>query len=153
MSFTARFAHVNLIAYDWRKLAEFYEKVLGCERLSPERDASGPEVDEATGIPGAHVRGAHLRLPGVGSDGPTLEIFQYDPAAPAGEPTINRAGFAHIAFAVDDVASALDTVLAAGGGAIGNVVSLDVPGAGQVRFVYATDPEGNIIELQHWSAR
>jgi hypothetical protein len=30
-------------------------------------------------------------------------------------------------------------------------VSLDIPNAGRVTFVYLTDPEGNIIELQHWS--
>ena len=153
MSFTARFAHVNLIARDWKELAQFYEQVLGCERMPPERDASGHELDEATGVRGAHVRGAHLRLPGTGRDGPTLEIFQYFPEGPPARPAINRPGFAHIAFAVDDVPSALDAVLAAGGGALGNVVSLDVPGAGQVKFVYATDPEGNIIELQQWSAR
>jgi hypothetical protein len=28
---------------------------------------------------------------------------------------------------------------------------LDIPGAGRVTFVYLTDPEGNIIELQHWA--
>ncbi|MDY0041683.1 MAG: VOC family protein, partial [Desulforhabdus sp.] len=63
----------------------------------------------------------------------------------------NRPGFAHIAFAVEDVAAALDAVKAAGGGAIGEIASLEIPGAGIVTIVYATDPEGNIIELQTWS--
>ena len=35
-------------------------------------------LDSATGINGAHLRGMHLRLPGYGEHGPTLEIFQYD---------------------------------------------------------------------------
>ena len=35
--------------------------------------------------------------------------------------------------------------------AVGQVVSLAVPGAGPVTFAYVTDPEGNIIELQCWS--
>lgn len=42
-------------------------------------------------------------------------------------------------------------MLTAGGGEVGEVVSLDVPDAGRVEFVYLTDPEGNILELQRWS--
>jgi hypothetical protein len=57
---------------------------------------------------------------------------------------------AHIAFAVDDVEAARAAVLEAGGGVVGEVVTLDVAQAGKVTFVYVTDPEGNIIELQKW---
>jgi catechol 2,3-dioxygenase-like lactoylglutathione lyase family enzyme len=63
---------------------------------------------------------------------------------------INRPGLAHLAFAVDDVEMAREAVLAAGGGEIGEVVSLDVRGAGTVTFAYLTDPEGNVVELQRW---
>jgi predicted enzyme related to lactoylglutathione lyase len=42
-------------------------------------------------------------------------------------------------------------VLAAGGGSLGQIVTLQVPAVGSVTFAYVTDPEGNIIELQHWS--
>jgi catechol-2,3-dioxygenase len=34
----ARFGHVNLVARDWRRLADFYTRVLGCEFVPPERD-------------------------------------------------------------------------------------------------------------------
>lgn len=148
----ARFAHVNLIARDWEKLARFYERVLGCERLHPERDLSGQWLEESTGVPGVHIRGAHLRLPGYGEGGPTLEVFQYDVESLSSRPAVNRPGLGHLAFAVQDVRAALDAVLAAGGGQIGELVSVDIPGAGRITFVYATDPEGNIIELQHWHA-
>ena len=144
----ARFAHVNLIARDWRELAEFYERVLGCERLLPERDLSGRWLEESTGVPGARIRGAHLRLPGYGEGGPTLEMFQYDKEGSSSRPAINRPGLGHLAFAVEDVRAALDAVLAAGG----ELVSVDIPNAGKITFVYAADPEGNIIELQHWEA-
>jgi len=53
---------------------------------------------------------------------------------------------------VDDVEAAQAAVLEAGGAAVGELVALDVPGAGRIVFVYVTDPEGNIIELQKWSA-
>jgi len=46
---------------------------------------------------------------------------------------------------VDDVASARDAVVAAGGGLLGELVSTEIPGAGTITFVYATYPEGNII--------
>jgi len=147
----AKYVHTNLVARDWRRLAAFYQEVFGCVPVPPERDLSGEWFDAATGIPGAHAQGVHLRLPGYGDESPTLEIFQYNRTAGDSAPAVNRPGLAHLAFAVEDVEAAREAVLAAGGGTIGEVVSLDIPGAGRVTFVYMTDPEGNIIELQHWS--
>ncbi len=85
-----------------------------------------------------------------GGDGPTLEIFQYNLLKEGEAPAINRPGLAHLAFAVDDVPAALDAVRAAGGGQLGELVRVEVPGVGRLVFVYATDPEGNLIELQRW---
>jgi predicted enzyme related to lactoylglutathione lyase len=147
----ARFVHVNIVARDWKGLAQFYEEVFGCERVPPERSLSGQWLEDATAVPGAQIRGVHLRLPGYGGDGPTLEVFEYNHQEERADTAINRPGFAHIAFAVEDVERAREAVLAAGGGEIGELVSLDVLGAGRVRFVYLMDPEGNIIELQRWS--
>jgi catechol 2,3-dioxygenase-like lactoylglutathione lyase family enzyme len=147
----ATFVHTNLIARDWRRLIDFYQRVFGCVPVPPERDLSGPWLDAATNLPGAHIRGAHLRLPGYGADGPTLEVFQYSQEGSRGASAINAPGFAHIAFRVDDVAAARDEVIAAGGNAFGQLVSVAVPGAGSVTFVYVADPEGNVIELQSWS--
>lgn len=151
MTVKATFVHTNLIAQDWKKLARFYEQVFGCTPVPPERDLAGQWLEDATSVPGARIRGLHLRLPGYGDEGPTLEIFQYNQQAERPETAINRPGFAHIAFAVDDVEAARDAVIEAGGGTVGKLVSLEVPGAGRVTFVYVTDPEGNIIELQRWS--
>ena len=72
----ARYVHTNLIARDWRRLAAFYESVLGCTPLPPERDYSGPVFDAGTGVMGVRLTGMHVRLPGDTS-GPTLEIFNY----------------------------------------------------------------------------
>ena len=150
MPIGARFVHVNLIARDWRRLAEFYAAVFGCVPVPPERDLAGHWLDQATGIPHARIRGIHLRLPGFEAEGPTLEIFQYDHLEPRPASAVNRSGLGHIAFAVPDAAAAREAVLAAGGGTVGELVSVDIPGAGRLRFVYATDPEGNGIELQQW---
>ena len=146
----AKYVHTNLIAQDWKRLADFYTRVFGCALVPPERDLSGKWLDDATSVPNAHLRGAHLRLPGYGDAGPTLEIFQYDAGLDKPTTAINRPGFGHIAFLVDDVDAARDAVIAAGGTAIGKIVSPEIAGAGQVRFVYVADPEGNIIELQKW---
>jgi hypothetical protein len=33
---------------------------------------------------------------------------------------------------------------------LGDVVSVEIAGAGRIIFAYVTDPEGNLIELQRW---
>jgi predicted enzyme related to lactoylglutathione lyase len=150
MTAKARFAHINLIARDWKRLARFYERVFGCSQVPPERRLSGRWLEQATGLPGAELQGIHLRLPGQGDKGPTLEIFQYAQALEGLPPAVNRPGFGHIAFAVEDVAAAREAVLEAGGGELGAITTTTVPGAGKISFVYLTDPEGNILELQRW---
>lgn len=147
----AKFGHVNVIARDWRALARFYEDVFGCKPVPPERDYRGRDLDAGTGLHGAHLTGVHVRLPGLGSDGPTLEIYSYDEPAGGDAPVINRPGFAHIAFAVDDVSQARKEVIDAGGGIVGDIVTLQTATGARVTFCYLTDPEGNIIELQSWS--
>jgi predicted enzyme related to lactoylglutathione lyase len=147
----ARFGHVNLIARDWRSLADFYTRVFGCAFVPPERDYAGPDLAAGTGVADAALRGVHLRLPGGGPDGPTLEIYQYA-SMPSGLPTAaNRPGFGHIAFAVPSVAEAREAVLAAGGSSVGSVVTLRTADGRFVTWAYVTDPEGNIVELQSWS--
>lgn len=145
------FGHVNLVAADWERLSRFYQEVFGCVPVPPRRDQAGPWLDAGTGLHGAHLRGEHLRLPGLGGDGPTLEIYSYDQALPRPEPAPNRIGLGHLAFQVDDVPAMLARVAAHGGRAVGSVVALPVPGKGTVTFVYAADPEGNLLELQAWS--
>lgn len=153
-----RYGHTNLIANDWRALARFYAEVFDCVLLPPERDLSGPWLDTATGIPGARIRGAHLRLPGHGDKGPTLEIFAYDsademPLASGSAVTLpapNQRGFGHIAFQVEDIAAVHRAVLAHGGSAVGKIVQTEIPGAGPLTWAYVRDPEGNIVEIQRW---
>lgn len=151
MSIKARYVHTNLVARDWTRLASFYQQVFGCELVPPERDLHGSWLDAATGVPEARVQGVHLRLPGLGPQGPTLEIFQYNRFDEAVGTAINRPGFAHIAFAVADVDAASRAVLKAGGRTVGELVTRNIPGAGEITFAYVTDPEGNIIELQSWA--
>jgi predicted enzyme related to lactoylglutathione lyase len=143
-----RYLHTNLIARDWQQLAAFYERVFGCTRVLPERHLSGESMERGSGVAGARLDGVHLRLPGLGDQGPTLEVFQYSHNAEAPAPPANRVGFGHIAFEVDDVVATRDAVVAAGGGVVGTIETVAIPGAGRITWTYARDPEGNIIELQ-----
>jgi len=146
-----RYVHTNLIARDWRALASFYIRLFDCKPVPPERDLSGDWLDAATGIDDSHITGLHLLLPGHGDTGPTLEIFSYDSLAERPDVDANTPGFAHIAFLVDDVPEMAEAVLAAGGTAVGGLATRDVPGVGRLLFRYMRDPEGNMIELLHWS--
>ena len=145
-----KYVHTNIIARDWRRLASFYTDVFGCRPAGPERDLGGGWLDRLTALPGARIRGCHLSLPGC-DNGPTLEIFAYEPAnLAAGQPQLNRQGLAHLAFHLDDVAATLRQVLAAGGGQVGELVANDYGALGVLTVVYARDPEGNILEIQNW---
>ncbi|MDY6833393.1 MAG: VOC family protein [Chloroflexota bacterium] len=146
----AKYRHTNIIARDWCRLAEFYEHVFGCTRVLPERQLSGKWLEMGTGVRDACLSGIHLRLPGCGDCGPTLEIFQYSDNETKLSPVANREGFGHIAFEVDDVRKAMVEVLDNGGARIGEITESKVDGVGILIFVYLADPEGNIIELQSW---
>lgn len=146
----AKYKHTNIIARDWRLLTRFYQDVFGCIPVPPERDLSGEWLDRGTGVKDARFAGAHLRLPGHGDNGPTLEIYQYSHNEPRSSTAANREGIMHLAFEVDDVERVLDEVLKNGGGKVGDIASSEVEGVGLLTFVYCADPEENIIELQAW---
>ena len=89
-------------------------------------------------------------MPGCGDSGPTLEIFSYDALLEKPPAAVNRPGLGHIAFETGDVGEARTEVLANGGQAVGEVVSLTTSAGGRVTWCYVRDPEGNLIELQMW---
>jgi predicted enzyme related to lactoylglutathione lyase len=145
-----RYVHTNLISRDWHSLSQFYIELFGCEFVPPERDYSGAALEAGTGLPGAAMTGVHLRLPGHGPQGPTLEIYTYTSLAEGSPPAVNRPGYSHIAFEVGSVETARREVLAAGGAPVGEIVTLTTAAGRRVTWCYVADPEGNIIELQSW---
>ena len=147
----AKYAHTNIVSGDWRKLSDFYIEVFDCIPVPPERDLSGDWLARGTALDKPHLRGQHLRLPGYGENGPTLEIFQYDEMLEkAMPPAANRKGLCHLAFGVEDVEGTMQAVIAHGGSRLGEVVVRQIAGVGEITFTYALDPEGNILEIQSW---
>lgn len=148
-----KFVHTNIIAKDWRKLARFYMDVFGCTPVYPERDLSGEWIEKLTNIAGVTIQGIHLRLPGYGEAGPTLEIFGYNTMTERNSPRINDRGFSHIAFHVTEVNEVLNRLIAAGGSKYGELVEKEMAEIGKLTVIYARDPEGNIIEIQKWEGK
>ena len=145
-----RYVHTNIVARDSEKLIAFYKDVFQCKSIGQTRDLRGEWLDRLTGVPNAHIVGEHLCLPGYGNDLPTIEIFSYDGMEP-GAAAINRCGLAHLAFEVDDVEKTLELMHQKGGGQIGELIRTKYADGRTATLVYATDCEGNIVELQSWA--
>lgn len=146
-----KYVHTNIVTTDWKSLSDFYIKTFQCSIVPPIRNQKGEWLDKGTGVQHAHLSGVHLRLPGYGDSGPTLEIYQYAEIDQMREIDPNTRGFGHIAFEVDNVQHVADAVVKNGGRLNGEVTIRKIDGVGEITFVYARDPDGNIIELQHWS--
>jgi catechol 2,3-dioxygenase-like lactoylglutathione lyase family enzyme len=145
-----RYAHTNIISHDWKKLANFYIEIFHCKIVPPIRNQSGDWLSRGTGVKNAKLQGAHLLLPGYGENGPTLEIYQYNEIAPLNEVNPNQRGIGHLAFEVDDVEQVLHQMETLGGKRFGSITDRVIEGVGKITFVYARDPDGNLIELQSW---
>lgn len=145
-----KFAHTNIVSTNWKELAEFYVKTFDCKTIPPIRKQSGEWLEKGTGVENAKLEGAHLLLPSYGENGPTLEIYQYENIEKQDFVSPNRRGFGHIAFEVESVEIVLETLKRNGGKAFGKITKRMVVGVGEITFIYARDPEGNLIELQSW---
>lgn len=145
-----RYVHTNIISKDWRKLADFYIKVFNCEIVPPIRSQTGEWLARGTGVSNAQLEGAHLRLPGYGKNGPTLEIYQYSQIEESPQSVSNQQGYGHIAFEVENVEEVVAHILKEGGQKYGEIIVKKIKGIGVITFTYIKDPDGNIIELQSW---
>ena len=149
MENSIKFIHTNIVAKDWKKLAQFYIDTFNCIPYYPERDLKGEWLGHLTRIQDVSIKGIHLKLPGY-QDGPTLEIFQYSPdKTPGSGMDINSKGFRHIAFHVEDIEEILALAIENGAKKYGELIETKIAGLGIIKVVYIKDPEGNIVELQN----
>ena len=131
-------------------MVEFYINTFNCKIVPPIRNQSGKWLEKGTGLKNAKLEGAHLLLPGYSENGPTLEIYQYENIEKQDFVSPNKRGFGHIAFEVESVEVVLENLLNNGGAIAGEITKREIEDVGEITFVYARDPEGNLIELQSW---
>ncbi len=62
MPLNIKYVHTNIVAKNWRKLADFYISVFGCKIIPPIRHYTGKELDSAVKINQATLTGVHLKL-------------------------------------------------------------------------------------------
>lgn len=134
--------HTGLVVRDLKRSLDFYRTVFGFCEFSRATE-SGEFIEKLVGIEGVVLEWAKLSAP----DGSLLELLQYHshPAeAPVENAPANQLGCSHVAFTVDDI-DATRQAIEAGGGSI--VHDPQVSPDGNVRVMYAHDPDGIILEL------
>jgi catechol 2,3-dioxygenase-like lactoylglutathione lyase family enzyme len=141
------FAHYGLTVPDVESAADWYEDVLGFDRLRGPNTVEagtgryGRLVADALGDSVGTVRIVHLATGG----GAGLELFEFTDADGENSPDPTRAGYFHVGFADPDLEATLDRIVDTGGEQISDVWRI-YPGQ-EYRMVYCTDPWGNIVEL------
>ena len=135
--------HTSFTVSDLERSLALFREALGFEVLS--KAPRDPQlVSRITGVHGAEVTIAFLKAPGH-----TLELIEY--GAPAARGTVRGrpcdAGFAHIAFNVENVDAAVAAVAAHGVQPIAPPVAIDQgPNRGR-KVVYVRDWDGITIEF------
>ena len=150
MTGSAAFSHVCIVSADPLRLAAFYSEVFNCLQVGPVRQLGGVELEDGIGVKGVRVFGVHLSLPGENVG--TLEIFSPGEVVHTRR-EVSHQGLMHLSFSVDDIEDSCTRIERLGGHLEGVISEIAVAGVGTARFVYARDPEGNLVELQEWAGR
>jgi catechol 2,3-dioxygenase-like lactoylglutathione lyase family enzyme len=141
--------HTSFTVSNLERSVALFRDALGFELLS--KAPRDPRlVSRITGVEGAEVTIAFLKAPGH-----TLELIEY--GAPAARGSLRGrpcdAGFAHIAFNVEDVDAAISAVAVHGVQPIAPPVAIDQgPNRGR-RVVYVRDWDGITIEFIEATAK
>ena len=136
--------HFGLTVADISRSAAFYAQ-FGFEPPDAEAvDCTDQWIKTMSGFPDAELKIAWLSLNGI-----TLELLQYVSPAGAKRTSLETkdAGSAHVAIGVDDIEDEHARLSAQGVTFRSAPITVpDGPWAG-VKAVYATDPDGNTVEL------
>lgn len=135
--------HVGITVSNIERSLDFYQDLLGGERLGPYR-RSGPRVDAVTGYPGVAVHQAFVRPP----EGSTMvELLQYENGSSVVlDPDNGHVGAAHVAIVVSGLDEILARLAAQGVQALSDPIVASEPMAGH-RCVYVLDPDRVRVEL------
>jgi catechol 2,3-dioxygenase-like lactoylglutathione lyase family enzyme len=139
--------HTGYTVADLDRSLDFYQGLLGFE-LVARQDKQGGYLGEIVGYPDAHVKMAHLRVPGSGH---VLELFEY--VAPAGgapgagfEPP--NVGTSHLCLLTDDLPSLYEHLVSEGVTTFVSPPVLVDTGINTGGYgLYLRDPDGIPVEL------
>jgi catechol 2,3-dioxygenase-like lactoylglutathione lyase family enzyme len=138
--------HTGFTVSDLDRSLHFYRDLLGLEVVA-EQEKQGGYLAAIVGYPDAHVRMAHLRVPGADH---VVELFQY--LAPAGDAvgTIEprNVGSPHLCFVMDDLPLLYERLRASGiESFFSPPVEVDTGINAGGLALYLRDPDGIPVEL------
>lgn len=141
--------HVNIVVEDLPRMTAFYRDALGMKVIR-EVSIEGDWIEAITLLPEVQADVVYLQPP----TGPPLELIAYR-SPEGGRPNDlekpNTKGLRHLAFLVDDLDGAVESVRNAGGELLAPVQAVPTTqaefGTRQKWIVYCRDPEGNLLEF------
>ena len=141
-----RYLHTMVRVNDVEQSLHFYRDLLGLEVVATQ-EKQGGYLAAIVGYPDAHVRMAHLRVPGADH---VLELFEY--LAPVGDPVPRvepkNVGCAHLCLVTDDLPAIYERLRAAG---IDDFISAPVEVDTGINTgglaLYLRDPDGIPVEM------
>ena len=76
-----KFSHVNLVARDTDRLADFYKTVFGCDDLYPRNNMAAESMSRCNGVPNAEIYRAWLsEIKNFGyEETPSFYVYARDP--------------------------------------------------------------------------
>ena len=135
--------HTSFTVSSLDRAIGLFRDALGFELLN--RSPRDPKfIEQVVGVEGADIEVAYLQAPGH-----RLELIEYRGPADRGrvESRPCDAGFAHIAFDVDDIHEAIAAVRDAGSEPLGAPITVNAgPNKGGL-VVYTRDPDGITVEF------
>jgi catechol 2,3-dioxygenase-like lactoylglutathione lyase family enzyme len=135
--------HTSLTVSNLERSVAFYTN-LGLEVIL-RQTPGGTYLQQITGFPDAHIKQAHLSLPGGGH---RLELFEY--LTPRGQPVSSHncdPGNTHLAFVVDDLDTMYERLARQGVDFVSPPVTIDAGANIGAKGLYLRDPDGFTIEL------
>jgi lactoylglutathione lyase len=138
--------HTGYTVEDLDRSLHFYRDLLGMEVVATQ-EKKGGYLAAIVGYPDAHVRMAHLRVPGADH---VVELFEYvAPSADAAEKIEPKnVGSSHLCFVMDDLPALYERLRAAGVDSfVSPPVKVDTGINTGGLALYLRDPDGIPVEL------
>jgi catechol 2,3-dioxygenase-like lactoylglutathione lyase family enzyme len=137
--------HTGYTVSDLDRSVAFYRDMLGCEVIATQ-EKEGGYLAAIVGYPDAHVRMAHLRIPGGGH---VIELFEYlSPPGVRADVEPRNVGASHLCFVVDDLGALYARLRELGVSSfVSPPVDVDTGINRGGLALYLRDPDGITVEL------